>query len=101
MGDRVVGSSGAPSFRPPSSTPKAHLVSDSWSMTPPPWTPAPAPSYPSLTFLALNTGSSDPCRSHTFKAFSFPPVATMWGCTGSWRILHTPGPTLSSRSWKE
>lgn len=61
--------------------------------------PQPQPLPPlSLTFLALNTGSSDPCRSHTFKAFSFPPVATTCGRAGSWRILHTPGPTLSSRS---
>lgn len=55
--------------------------------------------YPSsLTFLALNTGCSDLCRSHTFKAFSFPHVATTWVCAGSWRILHTPGPTFSSKS---
>lgn len=36
-----------------------------------------APPHPSsLTFLARNTGCSDLCRSHTFKAFSFPHVAT-------------------------
>lgn len=86
------------SFSPSATSPKAHLVSDSVSGLSLPG-PQPQPLPPlSLTFLALNTGSSDPCRSHTFKAFSFPPVATMWGCAGSWRILHTPGPTLSSRS---
>lgn len=87
-----MGGSGVPFLPPSFSTPES-----------PPGASSASPAtclHPTLTFLALNTGSGDPCRSHTFNAFSFPPVATRLGRPGSWRILHTPGPTLSSRSWK-